>query len=195
MVYNSITNNLKLIKMGKNEDSVKRLENKIVDYIDGHALKEGILRPTTKTKEIKMTNTKRFHNCLYLILGLSKCQRLLMDWLSEEMDDDNMIISDEHMRSKFIKFISSINVEGKKLSYSDQTVANAFSDLANREDLLMRKAKGRYRINPEYYWRGNDEDRINAIMMQIQFDSENTNFKITRKANEYVWVKKTKVKP
>lgn len=178
----------------KDEKTVKRLENIDISYYDGFYAKDGIMYPKTKHKVIKMTNTKRFHNCLYLILGLSKCERLLMDWLSEEMDDENIIVSDEHMRNKFIKFISSITVEGKKIEYKPQTVANAFNDLVKREDLLLRYSKGRYKVNPEYYWRGKDEDRLDAIMMNIQFETTSTNYKIIDQAQQYVLVKKSFIK-
>lgn len=174
--------------MNKNKDSIT------FDYIDGHFSKNGILTPMFKSKAIKMTNTKRFHNCLYIILGLSKCQRLLMDWLSEEMDIDNMITHDEYLRAKFIKFISSIQVEGKVLKYEDQTVANAFNGIVKSNDLLLKKAKGKYMVNPEYYWRGKDEDRIATIMMNIEFGSENTNFKIVPNGTDYALVKKSMLK-
>lgn len=175
-------------------DLSRKLDQKVIDYIDGHIAQDGIFIPVVKKKEIKMSNTKRFHNCLHILLGLNKCQRLLMDWLAEEMDDDNMIISDEHMRSKFIKFIESIQVEGEILSYKDQTVANAFHDLVSRNDVLIKFSKGRYRLNPEFYWRGSDKERIEAIMMNLQFNSASTNFKIIKQADEYVTVKKSMLK-
>lgn len=173
------------------DDLVKKVDKTIVDYINGHRIENGILVPVTGRKEIKMPATKRFHNCLHILLGLSKCQRLLMDWLAEEMDDDNMIVHDEHMRRKFINFIASIQVEGKVLKYEDQTVANAFNDIVKRQDLLKKLAKSRYRLNPEYYWRGSDKDRIDAIMMMIEFNEGKGNFRVINKSQDYTYVKRS----
>lgn len=167
------------------KDSIK------IYYADGHYLKDGYLHPVYKNKEVKMTSTKRFHNCLYILLGLSKCQRLLMDWLSEEMDNENMITHDEYLRNKFIKFISTIQVEGVQLDYKDQTVANAFNGIVKSTDLLIKRAKGKYMVNPEYYWRGKDEDRIASIIMNIEFGSDNSNFKILPNGDDYTFIKKS----
>jgi hypothetical protein len=35
-----------------------------------------------------------------------------------------------------------------------------------------------YQVNPKYYWRGSDKERIETIMMNIQFNSDSTNFKV-----------------
>ena len=51
---------------------------KKIDYIDGHHLEDDILRPTLKNEQVMLTGTKRFHNCLHLILGLTKLERLLI---------------------------------------------------------------------------------------------------------------------
>lgn len=150
---------------------------KIVNYVEGHLIQDGRLIPVTKSKEIMETGTKRFHNCLYVILGLNKLQRVLVDWLSEEMDERNMVRNDKYTRGMFMDFLKEIQVDGKILSYEDQSVANAFHGLY-RCGLLIRHTQSVYQVNPEYYWRGSDKARIESIMMNIQFNSGATNFKI-----------------
>ncbi len=168
MVYNIITDNRKLIMIRK---------TKIIEYIDGHYIDNDVLKPTLKKVDIMMTGTKRFHNCIYLILGLSKLERALMDWVSEEMDGRNMIRNEKYTRGIFINFISEIVIEDEKKVYQDASVNNAFHGLKDK-GLLLPVSKGTYQVNPKYYWAGSDKDRSEEIMMNIRFSSTETNFNV-----------------
>jgi len=150
---------------------------KKVVYIEGHRLDGDMLVPIEKEEHIMISGTKRFHNCLYLVLGVNKLQRILMDWISEEMDDRNMIRNDIHTRGMFTGFLKEIQIDGQKVAYGDQSIANAFHGLY-KSGLLIRHTKSVYQVNPKYYWRGNDKDRIEIIMMNIQFGSTSTNFRV-----------------
>lgn len=152
-------------------------KTKKISYIDGHTIDNDTLVPICKEVDIMLTGTKRFHNCLYLILGLSKIQRVLMDWVSEEMDERNIIRNDKYVRSVFINFIEELVIDGEKKSYKDESVNNAFHGLS-KSGLLLPVSKGVYQVNPKYYWSGNDKDRIEEIMMNIRFSSSSSNFKV-----------------
>lgn len=169
------------------------MERKVkkVEYIDGHHLEGETLVPTIKGVEVMMTGTKRFHNCLYLILGLSKLQRVLMDWISEEMDERNIIRNDAYVRSVFIKFIEDLVIDGEKKTYKDDSVNNAFHALKEAK-LLIPISKGVYQVNPNYYWSGNDKSRIEEIMMNIRFSSTSSNFKVLSDGQKWNVTKKGK---
>lgn len=158
-------------------DSMETNKVAIIHYAEGFTTKDENLYPVMKEKEIMLSGTKRFHNCLYLILGLNKLQRILMDWLSEEMDDLNMVKNDKYVRQKFLNFLESIQLTDEKKAYKDQSVANAFHGL-KKSGLLLEHSRMYYKVNPMYYWRGNDKDRIDEIMMNIRFKSTETNFKV-----------------
>lgn len=181
MIYNIITHNRILVIMSD------RRYKKVI-YIEGHTLDGDVLVPLVKEQEVMITGTKRFHNCLYLILGVNKLQRVLMDWISEEMDDRNMIRNDIHTREMFSNFLKEISVEGQKVSYGDQSIANAFHGLS-KSGLLIRHTKSVYQVNPKYYWRGGDKERIEIIMLNLQFNSKETNFKVLD-AGKYTVTKK-----
>ncbi len=149
----------------------------ILEYAEGHIMDGDVLKPIIKQQDIMLTGTKRFHDCLYLILGVNKLQRVLMDWLSEEMDDKNMVKNDKYVRTQFINFVADLIYDGKKNEYKDQSVANAFHGLF-KHGLLIQHSRMYYQVNPLYYWRGNDKDRIESIMMNIKFNSKETNFKV-----------------
>lgn len=152
-------------------------KSKTIEYIDGHYLDGDMLKPTIKTVDVMMTGTKRFHNCLYLLLGLSKLQRILMDWISEEMDERNMVRNEAYTRGMFIDFVSDLVIDGEKKIYKDQSVNNAFHGLKTA-GLLIPVSKSVYQVNPKYYWSGTDKDRVDQIMVNLQFESESTNFKV-----------------
>jgi len=170
LFYNIITHNRILVIMSE------RRYKKII-YIDGHVLEGDTLMPVQKEELVMISGTKRFHNCLYLILGVNKLQRILMDWISEEMDDRNMIRNDSHTRGMFASFLTEIQIDGQNVKYTDQSIANAFHGLY-KSGLLIRHNKSVYQVNPKYYWRGSDKERIEVIMMNIQFNSDSTNFRV-----------------
>lgn len=181
MIYNIITHNRILIIMSE------RRYKKVV-YVDGHTVEGDVLKPLQKEEFIMVSGTKSFHNCLYLILGVNKLQRILMDWISEEMDDRNMIRNDTHTRGMFANFLTEIQIDGQTVKYEDQSIANAFHGLF-KSGLLIRHTKSVYQVNPKYYWRGSDKDRIETIMMNIQFNSKETNFRVLD-AGKYTVTKK-----
>jgi len=157
--------------------SIMERKVKTIEYVEGHYIKDDVLRPMMKKEEIMMTGTKRFHNCLYLILGLSKLQRVLMDWISEEMDSRNMIRNEKYTREQFINFISTLLIEGENKVYKDTSVNTAFHDLKT-VGLLIPVSKSVYQVNPKYYWSGTDKDRIEEIMLNIRFGSNESNFHV-----------------
>lgn len=159
-------------------------KSKTISYIDGFQLEGDVMVPVVKGVEIMMTGTKRFHNCLYLIMGLGKLERLLMDWISEEMDDRNIIRNDGFVRGQFINFISTLVIDGDNKVYKDQSVNNAFHSLCSSK-LLISISKGIYQVNPNYYWSGSDKDRVDEIMMNIRFSTESTNFKVMPDGKSY----------
>lgn len=152
-------------------------KEKIVSYVDGHTIDGDVLVPTFKEEKIMLTGTKRFHNCLHLILGLGKMERLLIDWITEEMDERNIIRNEIYVRKMFIDFIEKLNLEGKGKTYTDGAVNNSFGIL-RKKGILTAISKGVMQVNPKYYWNSSDSDRIDAIMMNIQFSTTSANFKI-----------------
>jgi hypothetical protein len=149
---------------------------RVIEYIDGHTFdEEGIAYPTIKKEPVIMSNTKRYYNCLYMLAGIKLLPRLLMDWLTEEMDDNNIVYNSAYTRERFIEFIDKITLGKQK--YQDQSVRQAFSDL-KESGLIIPKNKGAYRVNPKYFFKGGENQRIELIMLEIKLNSTNTNFRV-----------------
>jgi type III secretory pathway lipoprotein EscJ len=114
----------------------------IKDYIDN----EGVLLPDEGYKNVVMSHTKRYHNCLFLLVGLRGCSRDLMDFLTEQMDNDNLVRSDSIIRKKFMDFVNGIT-KGE-VTYSEPSVKRAFRVLEEK-GLIRSQTRGVFRVNPE----------------------------------------------
>lgn len=120
-------------------------------------------------KQVTTSCTKRYHNCLYLLAGLNSSCRDLMDYLCERMDKNNLVHSNEAVRENFIEFISKIT--NGEVAYSHPTVKKAFNTLAQK-GLLLSRTRGTYLVNPEYFFRLGEKQRIEAIRMVLEFKEE-----------------------
>lgn len=154
----------------------------IIDYIDGHHFdEEGIMMPTIKTEAVVMNSVKRYYNCIYLLAGLRPATRNLMDFLTEEMDSNNIVYNNQIWRNKFIFFMKEITSKfgenDKTITYTDQTVKDSFAQLS-KTGLLIPIARGMFKVNPKYFFVDTDAKRMVDIKMQLEFNTTNTNFKI-----------------
>lgn len=154
----------------------------IIDYISGWEFQEdGSLKPVkvgTEHQEILvLDHTKRFHNCLYLLAGLNPCARNLMDWLAEEMNENNIVYHTADSRKSFNVFLGKIT--NGKVSYADQTIKQAWSSLNQAGLIIAKSTKATFIVNPKYFWNGKEDERIGKIVAQITFDNKGIdNFKI-----------------
>lgn len=156
--------------------SIKENKVKIIEYLDGFTVdEEGIAYPVKKKEIVTMSNTRRYYNCLYMLAGIKLLARTLMDWLTEEMNDDNIVYNSQYSRNRFIGFISDITSE--KVVYKHQSVRQAFIDL-KYAGLLIQKNKGAYRVHPKFFFKGTENERIELIMFEIKMDTSSTNFKV-----------------
>ncbi len=140
----------------------------LINYSDGFILDEEVVLRNHKVEKVQMSCTKRYYNCLYLLAGLSPCARNLMDFLAERMDENNLIRSDTLVRTQFIEFFETIT-QGDVI-YKDSTVKAAFQ-LLSQKGLIILQSKGVFKVNPKYFFNGDDKDRIKEIVMQIKINS------------------------
>lgn len=149
------------MKTGEKTISLKYL----YQWID----EDGIRLPEYRYKQITTNHTKRYHNCLYLLAGLNSSCRDLMDYLCERMDNNNHVHSNETVREDFIDFIRRIT--GDNVEYSHATVKKAFKILTDK-GLLISLGRGSYMVNPEFFFRREEKDRLEAIRLVLEFKSD-----------------------
>lgn len=110
---------------------------------------------------------KRFNNALMILMGIDGCERNLMDWIADNMTEGNYISNNELTRKSFISFHEKYKKTGNK-TYSDKTVSIAFQRLCSA-GLLVARVRGTYMVDPMYYYSGDDDKRVNAIKMVMEF--------------------------
>lgn len=111
--------------------------------------------------------TRRFHNCMSKLYKLNFLERFLLDWLAEEMDEDNIVATTEQMRKKFINFMLRISTEaGEQKIYKDSYVKSSLTKLKSLGLIIapVDEKRGWCWVNPLYYTQGNKAKRDNLIM-------------------------------
>lgn len=142
-----------------------------------------VILPKWAHQQVVCSHTKRYHNCLYLLAGLGSCARDLMDFITEEMDSNNVICTNEYFRGKFIKFIQDIKKEKGEvtLSYGHSTVKRALTVLFDK-NLIRPMRRGYSMVNPKYFFRNDDSKRLDKIKLQLEFESGyNTKLELMQK--------------
>lgn len=140
-----------------------------LNYTDKYEKEDGIWLPNKKTKNIEMNYVRRYKNSVYLLCQLSACARTLMDYISENMTDENHFRHDAVMRKEFIKFIEGIT--NGKISYGHDAIKKAVLSLKEK-NLIMTQARGVFMVNPEYFMKNDDSKRIDMIRMILEFSAE-----------------------
>lgn len=121
---------------------------------------------------VESTFTKRYHNSLLLMMKLSRSERIFLDYITEEMDDDNFITNSRQVRLKFNALLKQIGQD----TYSDSTIHRCFSNLTKTQLLIKTKGRGLYQISPVFFYRGSEEQRaktLRAILELIMKDPIN----------------------
>ena len=154
------------------------MKNKVVQYIKEYTIEEGVIIPVEAYKSIVVNHTKRYHNCLYLLANLGTCARNLMDYLVESMTGDNIVYSNKHVRETFRNIVTSVT-DGR-LEYSDSSIKKAFGELAAKA-LIRYKERGVYLVNPAYFMKNGDTERLEMIKVELEFHADlDTQLKIIK---------------
>lgn len=139
-----------------------------LNYVAKYEKDEEVWLPTTKTKNIEMNYVRRYKNCVYLLCQLSTCARTLMDYISEHMNDENLIRHDNIMREEFVRFIEGIT-DGKVV-YGHDAIKKAILQLKEK-NLIISQARGVFMVNPEFFMKNDDTKRIDMIRMILEFSA------------------------
>ncbi len=138
-----------------------------LDFNIGYVHHEGVVLPKMKSKMVVSNYTKRFSNNLYLLVELRPSARTLLDFMTENMTGENVVYTNSTARDEFISFISFVT-KGS-VNYSDNTVKKSLVQLT-KLGLLIQMKRGSMMINPEYFYKGNEEDRMRSIRELYEAD-------------------------
>lgn len=112
-------------------------------------------------------SVKRYRGALMLLAGIDGCEKNLMEWLEDNMTAGNYVSNNEVTRRNFIQYYEKY----KKKSYADKTVSIAFQRLSEAT-FLIPMTRGTFMVNPILYYAGDENSRINAIKMIMEFRSD-----------------------
>jgi hypothetical protein len=145
------------------------MKNKTIEYTKDYVFEEGIIIPIQAYSSVVSNHTKRYHNCLYLLANLGTCARNLMDYLVEQMTPDNIVYSNKHTRDSFRELISQISETN--IDYSDSSIKKAFNELSSK-GLIRPLERGVFKVNPMYFIKNGDEDRLEMIKVELEFKED-----------------------
>lgn len=115
-------------------------------------------------RSILVSNTpvKHYGSCLNILIGLSKNTRALLDFILVNMSEENYIHNNNQLKSRFKEIFVKADI---KVNLKDNTINKAFTELKNHKLILKpyKSARGLYRINPQFFWKGTEKDRIRLI--------------------------------
>lgn len=99
-------------------------------------------------------------------MQLSKAERIFLDYITEEMDDQNFITNCALIRNKFNALLKKMGQE----TYADSTIHRCFSNLAKHNLIEKIKGRGLYQVSPVFFFKGSEEQRakvLRAILERI----------------------------
>jgi hypothetical protein len=97
-------------------------------------------------------------------MKLSRSERIFLDFITEEMDDDNLITNSVQIRDKFNQLLLKIGQD----QYSNSTIHKCFSGLAEHHLLNKKKGRGLYQVSPLFFYKGSEEDRAKIIRNDLE---------------------------
>ncbi len=103
-------------------------------------------------EQITIKSVKRYTNCMSRLIRLNYVERYLLDWLTEQMDKEAVVLVGKIQREEFIKFMNKISGGEEEFNYSDGTIKNAIQALKKYDFLVPTGEYTKMWINPKYYY-------------------------------------------
>jgi hypothetical protein len=134
------------------EYDVKRSWNSNFDY------------PKFNTYSVIREHTKRYHNSLARTMQLGKCARMLLEFVAEFMDSENLISNDSLMKNTFNRFVKKVGFP----EYTGVSINKAFKEIVEQDLFIKQSKRGLYQVNPLYFCNGTEDQRIALIRKNLE---------------------------
>ena len=144
-----------------------------VKYISqSKKLDDGIIDLKYQYYSVEDRFIRLYYGTIYMLAGATPCERDLMDFLVEDMNDDNKIVHSASTRYSFRARMKQIFEKRKDdppyKEYSDASIKKAFRMLKEK-GLLISIDKGTYIVNPEYFFKATERKRLEKIKLVLEF--------------------------
>lgn len=142
-----------------------------IEYIKDWVKHDSLVLPEYGKKFVSQSFVKYYMTSIYALAQLNRCCRFLMDYIAIKMDDENRIATGVLFRQQFLEFIDQVT-KGK-VTYTEGSIRNALATLRQKKFLLKEQDKGGYFIvNPEFFFRASERERIDAIKITLELESD-----------------------
>jgi hypothetical protein len=145
------------------KDPTKAYIRHLIYDVQG-SIRTGIEQPRYTTKVVTNLHTKRFHNSIGLMARLSKCARILLDFITENMNEENLIENNSNLKTEFNKLLVQTGNEG----YGDNMINRAFTELSGRSLITKQKRRGLYQINPLFFCNNTLPERNSQLVKMFE---------------------------
>jgi hypothetical protein len=109
---------------------------------------------------VEGVSTKRYHNSIALLAKLSKCARILLDFIVERMDENNFVNNNNLLKKDLNILLQKIG----QPTYGGITVNKAFTELSSMEIVFKdHRRKGTYQVSPYFFFNGSEAKRQKVI--------------------------------
>lgn len=120
--------------------------------------------------EYPLTGVKRYYHTLFRLFDLRGCDRAFLDWLTEVMGSDNSVYVNDDEIHRFIVLIAKSGIV-----YKSSTVRQAFKRLRSKNLILKtKKASGLFHVNPVFFSKCTEKERLKNIRMLMEFSHSDT---------------------
>lgn len=130
---------------------------------------EKITIPNFDYVTVTKSHIKRYRNCLITLMGISGCPRNLLDYLVDNMSENNIVGNNSMTRNGFMDSCIKAGIT----VYSDNTIKEGFKELS-KLGLLLPLQRGFYAVNPQYFFSGEENDRVKMIKLTLEFAAGTT---------------------
>ena len=125
---------------------------------------EGIYLPSKWTADFTKSSVKRYGNNLYLLSKLTKTERLILDYVTENASSENDFDSNIRYRKRITLFFE----KNCKTLIKDSAIKHSFRTLKKLGILIAFKSRGSYCINPNFYFPGSDKKRRELLKSMLE---------------------------
>lgn len=129
-----------------------RNHNEII-YLDGVVKDEEFTYPVMGNLRLPAEGIKFYGDSLVRLCMLEPCALMFYFWCLMEMSNVMVIATDTYQRNRFLAYTKSLGVV-----YKDVSVMRGIKSLS-KLDLIIKLTNSRYKINPEYCYKGREQDR------------------------------------
>lgn len=122
--------------------------------------------PVHRKVRVDVSHTKVYDAAWDKLFLVGACAKGLMGFIVREMDSEGMIRNDIHTKRSFRLHIKKLTED--RINYSEASMNIAFSELAKTE-LLTTKGKGLFKVNPLYFYRNSDSNRLDVLKEEFEY--------------------------